>query len=96
LARLAEVRALVDLLLAASGQSAPGRTGAAHEEHTASSLRRSASQSAGSVRRESDASSPDARAAGQADPASAEPPDGGSRPRPAGHGTARERQGGRR
>jgi hypothetical protein len=68
LARLAEVRALVDLLLAASGQSAPGRTGAAHEDHTASSLRRNASQSAGSVRRESDASSPDARAAGQADP----------------------------
>src|SRR3954463_9561849 len=85
---LAEVRALVDALLASSGRESSRRKGAGDEERT--------TQPKGSVRGEGDGSAPAARASGEADPASADPSDGGGRHRPAGRGDTLGRSGGRR
>src|SRR3954467_2070022 len=85
---LAEVRALVDVLLASSGRESSRRKGAGDAERT--------TQPKGSVRREGDGSAPAARASGQADPASADPSDGGGRRRPAGQDDTLGRSGGRR
>src|SRR3954471_11481458 len=85
---LAEVRALVDALLASSGRESSRRKGAGDAERT--------TQSKGSVRGKDDGSTPAARSAGQADPASSDPPDGGGRRRPAGRDSTRGRSGGRR
>src|SRR4051794_31231476 len=57
---LAEVRALVDALLASSGRESSRRKGAGDEERT--------TQSKGSVRGEGDGSAPAARASGEAGP----------------------------
>src|SRR4051812_23802800 len=85
---LAEVPALVDAPLASSGRESSRRKGAGDEERT--------TQPKGSVRGEGDGSAPAARASGEADPASSDPPDGGGRRRSAGRGDTLGRSGGRR
>src|SRR3954453_17557338 len=83
---LAEVRALVDALLASCRRESSRRKGAGDAERE--------TQSKGSVRGESDGSEPATRSPGEADSASSDPPDGGSRRRPAGRGDVLGRSGG--
>jgi hypothetical protein len=85
---LAEVRALIDALLASSGRESPRREGAEDEER--------ATQPKGSVRGQDDRSGSPARPSGEADPASSGPADGGGRRRPAAQDNKRGRSGGRR
>src|SRR3954467_9515400 len=72
--RLADVRALIDALLASSRRESSRREGAGDEART--------TQPKGSVRREGRGATPAARPPGQAEPAASGSPDGGGRHRP--------------